>query len=264
MTADTTQKPLVEMNSVQVTALHDASLTVLKDVNWTIHSGEFWVVAGPPHSGKSDLLLHAAGLIVPRAGSCRVFGIEAVNFGENQLVERLRIGYVFADGKLFHQLTIAENIALPLQYHRDLPADDTAKLVATLLELLELGPFANLKPSNVAAVWRHRAALARALALKPDLLLLDNPNSGLTVGHRRWLVEFLDQLWHGHDFFDRQPVTIVITTEDLPVWEHPGRRFAVVEAGSFTNLGTWGNDDFTNHQTIKELLPQPVKVDPNP
>jgi phospholipid/cholesterol/gamma-HCH transport system ATP-binding protein len=259
MTADTSHGPLVEMHGVQVTALHDASLTVLKDVNWTVQPGEFWVVAGLPHAGKSDLLLHAAGLIVPGAGSCRVFGMEAVDFGDNQLVERLRLGYVFADGKLFHELTLAENIALPLQYHSGLPADDTVKRVATLLELLELGPFANLKPSSVAAVWRHRAALARALALKPDLLLLDNPNSGLTDRHRRWLVEFLDQLWHGHDFFDRQPVTIVVTTEDLPVWQHPGRRFAAVHAGTFTALGAWENDDFTSHQTIRELLSPPLK-----
>jgi phospholipid/cholesterol/gamma-HCH transport system ATP-binding protein len=258
MIPDTPQPPLLEMDHVQVTALHDASLVVLKDVSWTVRSGEFWVVAGPPHSGKSDLLLQAAGLMVPAAGSCRVFGIEAGSFGENQLGERLRLGYVFSDGKLFNQLTIAENIALPLQYHRDLPPSDTAKLAATLLELLELESFANLKPGSVAAVWRQRAALARALALKPDLLLLDNPNSGLTNRHRRWLVEFLDQLWHGHDFFDRQPVTIVVTTEDLPVWQHPGRRFAVVQAGSFTNLGGWGNEDFTNHQTIKELLPPPL------
>jgi ABC-type transporter Mla maintaining outer membrane lipid asymmetry ATPase subunit MlaF len=257
MSEATSRQPIVEMNDVQVTALRDASIVVLENVNWTVSAGEFWVVAGPPHSGKSDLLQHAAGLTPPSAGTCRVFGINTIELGENQLAERLRIGYVFADGRLFHELTLAENIALPLQYHRNLPAAEAAPTVAALLEMLELTPFADFTPGSVAAVWRHRAALARALALKPELLFLDNPNSGLTARHRQWLIDFLDQLCQGHEFLDRRPATVVVTTEDLPIWEHPNRRFAVVHAGAFTTLGAWGTPDFTSHKAVLELLVAP-------
>jgi len=164
------------------------------------------------------------------------------------------VGYVFADGKLFHQLTIAENIALPLQYHRNLPEAETASAVAALLDLLELTTFATMRPGNVAAVWRQRAALARALILQPELLLLDNPNGGMITRHRRWLVNFLDQLWHGHEFFGRRPMTIAVTTDDLHPWENPGRRFAAAHEGNFSVLGPWGGADFVRHEAVKELL----------
>jgi ABC-type transporter Mla maintaining outer membrane lipid asymmetry ATPase subunit MlaF len=242
------------MSGVQITALRDASLILVEDVNWSALPGDFWVVAGPPHSGKSDLLLHAAGLLTPAAGNCRLFGSDTSEFDESKLNERLRVGLTFAEGKLFNNLTIAENVALPLRYHRNLSDADTARLVEELLELLELTPWANSTPANVAAIWRQRAALARTLALKPELLLLDNPNGGLTLRHRQWLVNFLDQLWRGHDFFGGRPMTIVATTDDLHAWQNPRRKFAVMYEGRFTALGAWGGDEFMRSPAVKELL----------
>ena len=244
---------ILEMRGARVTALRDPSLVVLENVDWSVQAGEFWVAAGSPHAGKSDLLLCAAGLVPPAAGDCRVFGCDTREFDETQLSTRLRIGLVFADGKLFNQFTLAENIALPLRYHRNRPDPETARTVAALLEMLELGPYANLTPGSVAAVWRQRAALARALALQPELLLLDNPSSGLTAGHRRWLVDFLDQLWRGHDFFGGRPMTLVATTDDLHPWQQPQRRFAALHEGNFSVLGAWGGDAFIRHHTVREL-----------
>src|ERR1035441_10393366 len=84
--SETTFNPtIIEMRGVQVAALRDTSLTVLEDVNWSVLPGEFWVVAGPQYSGKSDLLMHAAGLMTPMGGTCRVFGCETDAFGEAQL-----------------------------------------------------------------------------------------------------------------------------------------------------------------------------------
>jgi len=120
------QPPVIEMCGVQVAALSDSSLVVLRDVNWSVQPGEFWVVAGSPHAGKSDLLLHAAGLMIPVAGQCRLFGCETASLGEARLAERRRVGFVFADGKLFNQLTLAENIALPLRYLYPVRRHDTA------------------------------------------------------------------------------------------------------------------------------------------
>jgi len=245
---------VLEMRGVQVTALRDPSLVVLEDVNWTVQAGEFWVVAGVQHAGKSDLLLHAAGLLTPTEGNCRLFGCDTREFDETQIRERLRVGFTFADGKLFNQFTLAENVALPLRYHRHHTEAETARAVAGLLELLELTPYANLTPGNVAAVWRQRAALARALALQPELLLLDNPNGGLTARHRRWLVDFLDQLWRGHEFFGGRPITLVATTDDLYPWQQPHRKFAALHDGTFSEIGTWGGAEFNRHQAVSELL----------
>ena len=128
--------------------------------------------------------MHAAGLMTPAHGSCRIFGCDTDSFGEAQLAERLRVGFVFEGGQLFNHLTVAENVALPLRYQKNLTAAEAADVVRALLELLELTPFADSTPSNLAANWRQRAALARALVLKPELLLLDNPLAGLSVRHR--------------------------------------------------------------------------------
>jgi len=245
---------VIEMADVAVTALNDSALTVLDQVNWSVRPDEFWVVAGAHHSGKSDLLLHAAALVAPAAGVCHVFGTDTREWGEARLAERLRIGFTFADGKLFQQATVAANLALPLQYHRNPPLDETARKVAALLELLELAPCADELPGNLPRVWRQRTALGRALVLQPELLVLDNPLSGLTARHRQWLLNFLDQLWRGHDFFGGRPMTLVATTEDLPAWQHPQRQFAVLHEGTFCPLGTWRGQDFVRHPAVRELL----------
>jgi len=254
MSETVSQPAVIEMEGVQIASPLDPAQAILEDVNWTVQTGEFWVVAAPEHAGKTDLLLHAAGLVPPTAGTCRVFGRDTREFDETQLAERLRLGFVFAEGKLFSQMTLAENIALPLRYHRDLPEAEMVRTTERLLELLELTPFASALPVNVAANWRQRAALARALALEPEVLLLDNPNGGLVVRHRRWLVDFLDQLWRGHEFIGNRPMTVVATTDDLQAWQHAGRKFAAVHEGTFATLGTWGGDEFSRNGAIKELL----------
>jgi ABC-type transporter Mla maintaining outer membrane lipid asymmetry ATPase subunit MlaF len=251
---------VIEMRGASIGALREASFTVVEDVNWTVQPGEFWVVAGQQHSGKSDLLMHAAGLMTPARGSCRVFGCETKDFGEAQLAERLRVGFVFAGGKLFNQLTIAENVALPLRYQKNLTASAAARSVEALLELLELAPVAGSTPPDVSVNWRQRAALARALALKPELLLLDSPLGGLGGRHRQWLLKFLEQLSDGHEFFGGHPMTIVATTEDLPAWRHPKRKFAVLDEKGFSVLGSWSELESAPLQAVKELLTGPVET----
>lgn len=251
---------IIEMREARIGALRDPLFAVLEDVNWTVLPGEFWVVAGPQYSGKTDLLMHAAGLIAPGRGTCRVFDCPTQNFGEEQITDRLRIGFVFAGGKLFHQMTVAENVALPLRYQKNLAAEETARVVEVLLELLELTPFAGSTPANLAANWRQRAALARALALKPDLLLLDSPLAGLGMRHRLWLLKFLDQLWRGHEYFGPRPMTIVAATDDLRLWHHPQRRFAVVDDKRFTALGGWHEVETSRHPVVSELLAEPAET----
>jgi len=257
--SETTFDPaVIEMRGAAISALRDTTLTVVESVDWTVAPGEFWVVAGQQQSGKSDLLMTAAGLLLPARGSCRVFGGETNAFGEAQLADRLRVGFVFAGGKLFSQLTVAENVALPLRYQKNLAAGDAAAVVAPLLEMLELSPWADLTPSNLAANWRQRAALARALILKPDLLLLDQPLGGLGARHRQWLLHLLEQLQQGHDWFDGRPLTLVVSTDDLRPWRHPVRKFAVLDKKSFSVLGTWEDVAAAPGRAVKELLAEPA------
>src|ERR1017187_2971897 len=130
--------PAIAMRGVNVAAMRDASFTVVEDVNWSVAAGEFWVIAGQEHSGKSDLLMLAAGLMPPASGSYKLFGSETKYFGEAELAERLRVGFVFQGGQLFNQLTITENVALPLLYQKNFPAAAAAREAQALLELMEL------------------------------------------------------------------------------------------------------------------------------
>jgi ABC-type transporter Mla maintaining outer membrane lipid asymmetry ATPase subunit MlaF len=234
--------------------MRDTQLTALEDVNWTVSAGEFWVVAGQQQSGKSDLMMMTAGLMTPAKGSYKLFGIETQSFGESELADRLRVGFVFEDGQLFNHLTILENVALPLQYHKDLPPGVAEEKALALLELMELKPLADVTPPNTGMSWLKRAALARALMLQPELLLLDNPLTGLGGRHAKWWLHFLDQLWRGHESFGGKPMTIVATAEDLRPWKNDARRFALLREKKFSLLGSWNEVASQDDTIIMELM----------
>ena len=246
--------PAIEMRGVSVTAMRDASFTVVEEMDWSVGTGEFWVVAGQEHSGKSDWLMLAAGLMAPAAGSYKMFGNDTRHFGEAELAERLRVGFIFQGGHLFNQLTVAENLALPLRYQKNFTAAQGAGAVQRLLDLLELTPLADVMPANLAANWRQRAALARALILQPEILLLDNPLAGLGARHLHWWQRFLDHLSRGHEQFDGKPMTIIATADDLRPWQNAWRKFALLADKKLVPLGGWSEMETANNPVVKELL----------
>ena len=127
-------------------------------------------------------------------------------------------------------------------------------MVDVLLEMLELTSFRNSTPANLAVTWRQRAALARALVLKPELLLLDSPLSGLGPRHRQWLLQFLDQLWRGHEWFGGRPMTLVVATDDLRPWRDGSRKFALLSERKFFPLGHWRATESPENAELRELL----------
>jgi len=248
---------VIEMQDVTVCAPRDVTLPVVERVNWRVGLGEFWVVAGRQQTGKSDLLLTAAGLLPPLAGTCRLLGLDTREFGEAEPAERLRVGLVFADDRLFGQMTLGENIALPLRYQRNLTAPEAEREIRDLLELLELTPFAEAAPANVSRDWLRRAALARALVLQPQVLLCDHPLGGLSPRHRQWWPGFLDQLGRGHKALGGRPMTLVVTTEELSPWQNAARRYALLKDKQFIPLGSWAELTGTDDPVLKELLAAP-------
>lgn len=247
-------RPAIEMRGVSVATMKRATALVATDVNWTVEAGDFWVVGAPQLSGKTDFLMTVGGLRPPAAGEYFLLGERMPIFEQSRLAQRLKLGLVFDGGQLLGHLTVAENIALPLRYHQRLPARESEARVRELLEWAQLMPWANSTPANVGRGWRQRAGLARALALQPEVLLLDSPLTGLDGRQVWWWRGMLDELSRGHSIAGGRPVTLVVTADDLRPWRGHARRVACLEAGRLRVLGDWNAVERATADSVRELL----------
>lgn len=216
----------------------------VEQINWFVHRGDYWAVGGLPGAGKSQLLATAAGLARPLRGSLRLFGQDTFEL-ETDEMERLRsrVGMVFADGgRLFRHLTVAENVALPLAYHGDEEKGAEAELmVQQILEMTGLTDKADELPGKLDWNLRQRAALARALALKPEILFLDEPLRGLDHRQVRWWLDFLARLNAGQGAIGFKKMTLVVTTNELAAWKTHATRFGLINQRRWMFLG--GRDE---------------------
>ena len=246
----------IELAGVPVTHHEDALDTVVvRDVNWRIGAGEFWVVGGRPSSGKSSLLMTAAGLSRPGGGTLRIFGEDFRAAKEkDRLVWRQRIGFVFEQsGRLFSHLTVARNIALPLQYRHAIPDEEIVARVDEVLTETELQDYASYMPSRLGQGLQQRVALARALASPVEVLFLDNPLSTLSLRESRWWLGFLREL-HKDRLTSDKPLAIVASADDFRGWIGVANQFAVVEGGQFRVIGGREQVEAAAEPTVRELL----------
>jgi phospholipid/cholesterol/gamma-HCH transport system ATP-binding protein len=153
---------------------------VMRDLNFAVNRGEVFVIMGGSGSGKSTLLKHLIGLKAPTEGTILIDGED---FGAADAEARKdvlrRMGVLFQNGALWSGLTLAENVALPLTEFTTLGADAIGDVVQFKLALVGLRGFEHFYPAALSGGMRKRAALARAIALDPELLFFDEPSSGL-------------------------------------------------------------------------------------
>lgn len=231
--------PLVELVAASISSAQEPDVALVEGVNWKLMTGDFWAVGGLHWAGKSDWLTTVAGLQRTAAGEHYLFGQEAGSLTQADLVaERLRVGLVFEHGgRLFTQMTVEENVSLPLRYHRNASVEESHDAVAAMLELAGLTEFAAQPAGQLNRGWRQRVALARALILQPEVLLLDNPLAGLDPRQTRWWLDTLEALNAGHPFFGRRPLSLVATTDDLRPWQDRARQFALLQGRRWLSLG---------------------------
>ena len=257
MTAASSAAPtLIELDDVAVSRTHAWEDVSVEGVCWQIRAGDYWVVSGLAGAGKSDLLSTAAGLMPPLRGVLRLFGRDVAQLDEDELVrERLRAGIVFAEsGRLLQELTLAQNIALPLRYHRDLSDEKTDEEVARILELTNLEPLANRLPGSVGRSGCHRAALARALIMRPEVLFLDEPLRGLDRRETRWWLDMLGELRRGHPLLGRHHLTLAVVTEDLAPWMDHAEKFGLINERRWTLLGNQADVRARSEPLLRELM----------
>lgn len=153
---------------------------VLKDISFSVRRGEIFVILGGSGCGKSTLLKHMIGLYEPAAGHVWIEGEDIVSAqGEARLGLLRRMGVMYQNGALFGSMTVEENVALPLEEFTDLPAEARRRIAQMKLELVGLPTAGPKMPAELSGGMKKRAAIARAMALDPEILFLDEPSAGL-------------------------------------------------------------------------------------
>ncbi len=226
------------MSSGPVLRLHDVhksfgANTVLEGISFEAASGETLVILGASGSGKSVTLKHVNGLIRPDSGTVETLGQPVSEMSERDLVPvRKRISYLFQGGALFDSMTVFDNVAFPLREHLQLERDELEQRVEHMLELVELTGVGSLMPSELSGGMKKRVALARALALEPEIILYDEPSTGLDPVTGRTIAGLIRGL------HERLGVTSVVVTHDIPLVRLVATRVLFLSRGRFIFSGT--------------------------
>jgi phospholipid/cholesterol/gamma-HCH transport system ATP-binding protein len=250
MTSPRPAEPVLEVAGVHT---RFGATVVHHGVSLTVHRGEIFALAGASGCGKSTLLREIILLLAPDAGSIRLLGQEVVGLGEEAaLALRRRCGVMFERGALFGGLTVAENVGLPLREQTRLSEPLVEQLAALKIALAGLPPEAGARyPSQLSGGMRKRAALARAIALDPEVLFLDEPTAGLdplSASGFDELVRHLKELLGP---------TIVIVSHDLDLLWRVADRVAFMADGRVVGVGTMEELSRTEHPVLREYFVGP-------
>ncbi len=184
---------------------------VLHDIHLSIPAGQTTAIIGASGTGKSVLLKHIIGLLRPDRGQVRVFGQDVAATSERELYAlRSRMGMLFQDGALFDSLSVGRNVGFPLEHHRkSLGLVERRRLVEEKLEWVGLPGFADRSIASLSGGQRKRVGLARAIIMEPEIILFDEPNSGLDP----LTSEAIDELII--DMKRRLGITFVVISHDI-------------------------------------------------
>ncbi|HWV98121.1 MAG TPA: ABC transporter ATP-binding protein [Candidatus Acidoferrum sp.] len=206
---------------------------ILDGVSLCIDKGESVVIIGRSGGGKSVLLKHLIALLKPDAGEVLVDGENIVPLNERQLLRvRRKFGMLFQSAALFDSMTVAENIAFPFRRDRSLPPEEIAERVAHVLDLVELPDTENKKPSELSGGMRKRVGLARAIVYQPEIVLYDEPTTGLDP----IVSDSIDKLILR--VRDRLNVTSVVVTHDMRSARRLGQRILMLHEKKIYTTGT--------------------------
>src|SRR5215468_2287981 len=222
------------------------SFVIQHDLTFSIKPGEIFIIMGGSGCGKSTLLRHLIGLMPPATGAVRYDG-ESFWAAPPEDRERLlrRFGVLYQSGALWSSMTLAENVALPLGEYTDLSAREIREVVGLKLALVGLAGFEDFYPAEISGGMRKRAALARAMALDPDILFFDEPSAGLDPLSSRRLDDLILELRASLG------ATIVVVTHELASILTIGDNSIFLDAETRTMLAVG------HPKTLRDTSPEP-------
>lgn len=206
---------------------------ILDGVSFRIEKGESVVIIGRSGGGKSVLLKHLIGLLKPDAGQVLIEGENIVPMNERQLLHvRRKFGMLFQSAALFDSMTVAENVGFAFRHERSLPEEEIRQKVAEVLEMVDLPGTEDKKPSELSGGMKKRVGLARAIIYHPEIVLYDEPTTGLDP----IVSDSIDQLILR--VRDRLDVTTVVVTHDMRSTRRLGQRILMLHDQRIYATGT--------------------------
>jgi len=222
---------------------------ILHGINFDVTRGETLVILGGSGSGKSTLLRTLVGLEKPSSGEIWLRGKNLASISSTEMDEiRKRIGMSFQGGALFGSMTVGENVALPLREHTKLEDSTIGIILRLKLDQVGLAGFENYMPSQLSGGMKKRAAVARALAMDPEILFFDEPSAGLdpiiAAGVDQLILE-LKKAFH---------MTIIVVTHELASAFLIADRMVLIDKGNVVAIGTVEEMRSSTHPRVRQFL----------
>lgn len=226
-----------------------AGKKVLDGISFEVPRGEAFILLGRSGSGKSVTLRHLDCLVRPDSGEIYVEGAPISNLYGRKLAEvRKRMGFLFQYSALFDSISVGANVAFPLEWHTDLSRKDIRQRVLELLDQVGLAADIDKMPTELSGGMRKRVGLARALALEPPILLVDEPSSGLDPITSAEIDDLLLRMKQ------HKGTTLVVVTHNIPSAERIGDELALIESGRIVERGTPHQFRESDNETARRFM----------
>ncbi len=237
---------------IKVKNLHKTfdGIQVLEGVSFKLFRGETLSILGRSGQGKSVLIKCIIRLILPDAGTIEVLNRDVLTLGETELNElRIRVGYLFQEGALYDSMTLAENLMFPLKRKKkEISEAEKAELVEETLKSVDLLDARDKMPAELSGGMRKRAGLARTLVLQPEIILYDEPTTGLDPYTSRDINELIARIQKIYN------VTSIVVTHDLKCARRVSDRIVILQNGNFIAEGTYSDLESHAEEMIRNYF----------
>jgi phospholipid/cholesterol/gamma-HCH transport system ATP-binding protein len=239
-----TQRPTGAPDAVEFVDVHKAfgRNRILRGLNMGLPEGKISMILGPSGTGKSVCIKHMVGLLYPDDGDVLVHGESVPNMQDDELFEmRKKFGVLFQDGALFGSMNVFDNTAFPLRQHTDKGEEEIGEIVNRRLKEVGLGEAGDKMPNELSGGMRKRAGFARSLVLDPDIVLFDEPDSGLDPVRTALLAELIqeihEEMMAEREGTDRRAPAFTLITHDIMTARRAAEHISVLWKGRIVESG---------------------------